>query len=47
MVEDAVVVEEPKEQGGGNAFVAVAERMVNKPKAALHHQHAKNACCSL
>ena len=27
-VEDAVVVQEPKEQGGGNALVAVTERMV-------------------
>lgn len=27
-VEDAVVVEEPQEQCGRNAFVAVAERMV-------------------
>ena len=27
-VEDAVVVQEPKEQGSGNALVAIAERVV-------------------
>ena len=36
VIEDAVVVEEPKEQCGGDAFVAVAERVV---LCSMHNLH--------